>query len=109
MHRNGLLKGQKFNGRHTTVIEAAMPFVEMLRDAPNVEKIALGIIKPANSGGRGGKTRIKATALLGAVRIIFRGGNSIQQFYVFGTDLQEIVRLVENYKCLETSYACDFD
>jgi len=52
MHRNGLLKGQKFNGRHTTVIEAAMPFVEMLRDAPNVEKIALGIIKPQAVSGQ---------------------------------------------------------
>jgi hypothetical protein len=25
MHRNGLLKGAKFNGRHTTVLESAMP------------------------------------------------------------------------------------
>ena len=98
MHRNGLLKGPKFNGRHTTVIESAMPFVKMLRDTPSVEKIALGVITPANSGGRGGKLRIKATVLLGAVRVVFRGGNSIQQFYVFGTDLHEIARIVESYK-----------
>jgi len=98
MHRNGLLKGLKFNGRHTTVIEAAMPFVKMLRDMPSVEKIALGVITPARSGGRGGTQRIKATPLLGAVRVVFRGGNSVQQFYVFGTDLQEIARVAENYK-----------
>ena len=99
MHRNGLLKGSKFNGRHTTVIESAMPFVKMLKEAPCVTKISLGVILPATSGGRkGGDLKIKALLLTGAVRIKFRGGNSVQEFFVFGTDLQEIARLAESYK-----------
>jgi len=95
MAKQGLLRGPKFNMRHTTIIEAALPFVEMLKASPAVKKISLGVIKPASSGQsrRGGSYQIKALMLPTAVRFSFRGGSSVQQFHVFGPDLREISKL----------------
>ena len=45
MAKQGLLRGPKFNMRHTTIIEAALPFVQMLKASPAVKKISLGVIK----------------------------------------------------------------
>ena len=49
-HTRGLLKGPKFNGRHSTVIPDAIPAVEAARDCPWVTKIALGVITPLKNG-----------------------------------------------------------
>lgn len=93
--KRGLLRGSKFNMRHTTVIESALPFVEMLKASPAVTKISLGVIKPVSHGQtrKGGTHQIKALVLPTAVRFSFRGGSSVQQFHVFGPDLQEIASL----------------
>ena len=95
MAKQGLLRGPKFNMRHTTIIEAALPFVQMLKASPAVKKISLGVIKPVGGGqSRNGKPHhIKALILPTAVRFSFRGGSSVQQFHVFGPDLQQIAGL----------------
>ncbi len=95
MAKQGLLRGPKFNMRHTTIIEAALPFVQMLKASPAVKKISLGIIKPVSSGQarKGGSRQIKTLILPTAVRFSFRGGSSVQQFHVFGPDLREIASL----------------
>ena len=100
MAKRGLLGGPKFNMRHSTIIEAALPFVEMLKASPAVKKISLGIIKPVSSGQsrKGGSYQIKALILPTAVRFSFRGGSSVQQFHVFGTDLREIASLGSHWE-----------
>ena len=93
--KHGLLRGPKFNMRHTTIIEPALPFVQMLKASPAVTKISLGVIKPVSSGQfrKGGSPQIKALILPTAVRFTFRGGRSVQQFHVFGPDLNAIASL----------------
>ena len=97
--KQGLLRGPKFNMRHTTIIESALPFVQMLKASPAVKKISLGVIKPITSGGprKGGSHQVKALLLPRAVRFSFRGGSSVQQFHVFGPDLNAIANLVEDW------------
>lgn len=93
--KHGLLRGDKFNMRHTTIIESALPFVKMLKASPAVKKISLGVIKPITSGQsrKGGSYQVKALVLPTAVRFSFRGGSSVQQFHVFGPDLGIIASL----------------
>ena len=93
--KHGLLRGPKFNMRHTTIIESALPFVQMLKASPAVTKISIGVIKPVSSGQsrNGGSHHIKALVLSTAVRFSFRGGSSVQQFHVFGPDLHSIASL----------------
>ncbi len=61
----GLLRGPKFNVRNTTIIEPALPFVQMLKTSPAVTKISLGIIKLVSRGHsrKGGSFQIKALVL----------------------------------------------
>lgn len=96
MAKQGMLRGPKFNMRHTTIIESALPFVRMLKASPAVKKISLGVIKPVASGAsrKGGSHQVKALVLQTAVRFSFRGGSSVQEFHVFGPDLQVIAGLV---------------
>ncbi len=93
--KHGLLRGPKFNMRHTTIIESALPFVQMLKASPAVKKISLGVIKPVTGGHsrKGGSNQVKALVLSTAVRFSFRGGSSVQQFHVFGPDLKVIAAL----------------
>ncbi len=93
--KHGLLRGPKFNMRHTTIIEAALPFVQMLKASPAVKKISLGVIKPVagNASRKSGSHQIKALVLPTAVRFSFRGGSSVQQFHVFGPNLGTIADL----------------
>jgi hypothetical protein len=49
-HIKGLLRGPKFNGRHSTVIPSAIPAVEAARDSEHITKIALGVITPVKTG-----------------------------------------------------------
>lgn len=95
MAKHGLLRGPKFNMRHTTIIESAFPFVQMLKASPAVKKISLGVIKPVSGGlaRNGGPYQLKALVLPTAVRFSFRGGRSVQQFHVFGPDLNAIASL----------------
>lgn len=95
MAKQGLLRGPKFNMRHTTIIEPALPFVQLLKTSSAVKKISLGIIKPVSGGPprNGGLPRLKVLVLPTAVRFTFRGGRSVQQFHVFGPDLRVIASL----------------
>lgn len=95
MAKQGLLRGPKFNMRHTTIIDAALPFVQMLKASPAVKKISLGVIKPVCGGPprNGGLPQLKALVLPTAVRFTLSGGRSVQQFHVFGPDLNVIAGL----------------
>jgi len=64
-HAKGLLKGAKFNGRHSTVIPSAIPAVEAAKACAHVTKIGLGIITPTKNG----EERLKFTKASGALKM----------------------------------------
>jgi len=86
-HIKGLLKGSKFNGRHSTVIPSAIPAVEAARDSPLVTKIALGVITPI----RAGQEHLKFTPVGGGLKMQVRGTGAIQIFWVYTTRPDEVI------------------
>jgi len=86
-HLKGLLRGAKFNGRHSTVIDSAIPAVEAARDSVHVTKIALGVITPTKAA----EVRIKFTKASGAVKMQVRGANAIQVFWLYTNRPDEVI------------------
>jgi hypothetical protein len=86
-HIKGLLRGGKFNGRHSTVIDSAIPAVQAARDCPHVTKIALGLITPTKAA----EVRIKFTKASGAVKMQVRGANAIQIFWLYTNRPDEVI------------------
>jgi hypothetical protein len=86
-HARGLLKGRKFNGRHSTVIESAVSAVEAARDCEHVTKIALGVITPI----RVGSEHLKFTPASGCLKMQVRGINAVQTFWVYTTQPDEVI------------------
>ena len=80
-HARGLLKGAKFNGRHSTVIPSAVPAVQAARDSEHVSKIALGVITPIRPGAE----HLKFTPASGCLKMQVRGTNAVQTFWVYTT------------------------
>lgn len=78
----GLLRGPKFNGRHTTLIDAAIPVVEQLRDDPRVTKIIIGVI----TSRRGKTTTIKAVPVNAGLRLTIAAPKNVQELYVYTSD-----------------------
>jgi hypothetical protein len=86
-HQKGLLKGAKFNGRHSTVIASAIPAVEAARDCPHVTKIALGVITPIRAGAE----HLKFTPVGGGLKMQVRGTGAVQVFWVYTTHPEEAI------------------
>jgi hypothetical protein len=86
-HTRGLLKGPKFNGRHSTVIPDAIPAVEAARDCPYVSKIALGVITPLKSGAE----HLKFMPVSGGLKMQVRGAFAVQIFWLYTTQPQETI------------------
>ncbi|MEO8099931.1 MAG: hypothetical protein ABI811_19690 [Acidobacteriota bacterium] len=86
-HARGLLKGSKFNSRHSTVIPGAVPAVEAARDCPHVTKIALGVITPIRPGAE----HLKFTPASGCLKMQVRGTNATQTFWVYTTRPDEAI------------------
>jgi hypothetical protein len=82
----GLLRGPKFNGKHSTVIPTAVPLVEAARDCPLVTKIALGVITPI----RAGKPHLKFTPMSGGLKMQVRGTHAVQIFWLYTTRGDEV-------------------
>ena len=82
-----MLKGSKFNGRHSTVIPSAIPAVEAARDCADVTKIALGVITPI----RPGPEHLKFTPATGCLKMQVRGTNAVQTFWVYTTSPDAVV------------------
>lgn len=85
-HARGLLKGSKFNGRHSTVIPSAIPAVQAARDCEHVTKIALGVITPI----RPGPEHLKFTSATGCLKMQVRGTNAVQTFWVYTTSPEAV-------------------
>lgn len=86
-HARGLLKGPKFNGRHSTVIPSAIPAVEAARDCPLVTKIALGVITPLRSG----EEHLKFMPVSGGLKMQVRGNSAVQIFWLYTTSPDEVI------------------
>ena len=86
-HERGLLKGAKFNGRHSTVIPSAVPAVEAAKACPLVTKIALGVITPVKAA----EEHLKFTKASGALKMQVRGTHAVQVFWVYTTQPDEVI------------------
>jgi hypothetical protein len=86
-HIRGLLKGAKFNGRHSTVIPSAIPAVEAARDCPLVSKIALGVITPI----RAAEEHLKFTPVSGGLKMQVRGTHAVQVFWLYTTRPEDAI------------------
>jgi hypothetical protein len=80
-HIKGLLRGPKFNGRHSTVIPSAIAAVEAARDCEHISKIALGVITPVKTG----KELLKFSEVSGGLKMQVRGVHAIQIFWLYTT------------------------
>jgi hypothetical protein len=85
-HLKGLLRGPKFNGKHSTVIPTAVHVVEAARDCPHVSKIALGVITPI----RAGAPHLKFNPVSGGLKMQVRGTHAIQIFWLYTTRPDEV-------------------
>jgi hypothetical protein len=90
-HTKGLLRGPKFNGKHSTVIQTAIPMVEAAKECEFVTKIALGIITPL----RAGKPHLKFTPMTGGLKMQVRGANAVQIFWLYTTRPDDTIREIE--------------
>jgi len=86
-HIKGLLKGPKFNGRHSTVIPSAIAAVEAARDSQHVTKIGLGIITPLKAG----QEHLKFTPVSGGLKMQVRGTHAVQVFWLYTTRPEEAI------------------
>jgi hypothetical protein len=86
-HIKGLLRGPKFNGRHSTVIPGAIPAVEAARDCSHVTKIALGVITPIGKG----QEHLKFTPVGGGLKMQVRGTGAVQIFWLYTTSPELVV------------------
>lgn len=87
----GLLRGPKFNGKHTTLIAPAYSMVEMLRDDERVTKIVIGVIKPRKGSGVG----LKAVTIEAGLRLTISGPSSVQQFYAYTSEPEAVKAALE--------------
>jgi hypothetical protein len=86
-HIKGLLKGSKFNGRHSTVIPSAIAAVEAAKTSAHVTKIALGLITPV----RAGEEHLKFTDTGGGLKMQVRGTHAVQVFWIYTTHPNEVI------------------
>ena len=87
----GLLRGPKFNGKHTTLIAPAFAMVEMLRDDDRVSKIVIGVIKPRKGSG----ISLKAVTIEAGLRLTVSGPSSVQQFYAYTSEPEAVKTALE--------------
>jgi len=86
-HIRGLLKGAKFNGRHSTVIPSAIPAVEAAKACEHVTKIGLGIITPTKTSDE----HLKFTKASGALKMQVRGVHAVQLFWIYTNKPDEVI------------------
>ena len=86
-HLKGLLRGPKFNGRHSTVIPSAVRVVEAARDCPHVSRIALGVITQI----RAGQEHLKFIPVSGGLKMQIRGTNAVQVLWLYTTHPEAVI------------------
>lgn len=89
--QKGLLKGPKFNGKHTTLIAAAQRIVLLLRDDPRVKKIVIGVI----TSRRGRTTTVKATPIKAGLQVTVVTPQNVQELFVYTDDVTGVQALIQ--------------
>lgn len=89
--QKGLLRGPKFNGKHTTLIAAAERAVVVLRDDPRVTKIIIGMI----TSRRGRTTALKAVPINAGLRVTVVSPQNVQELYVYTEDVPGVQTMLE--------------
>jgi hypothetical protein len=86
--------GKKIGGRHTTIIDAARPIVDLLQRLPEVTKLSPGFIK---LGLRSGRHRLKISLSQGGLLLKIRGSTSIQEVRIYTDDVQATKNTLRDY------------
>jgi hypothetical protein len=76
----GKFNGGKFNGNHTTVVDAADDLVKGIDRIPEVKKISLGMIQKANGYA---PLRMKVMDERAGAKLTIRAGTFTQEIYVY--------------------------
>lgn len=90
-HIKGLLKGDKFSGKHSTVITDAEAMVLAAKACQYVTKIALGVITPV----RPSKPHLKFTQTSGCLKMQVRGIHAVQVFWLYTTEPEKTIAEIE--------------
>jgi hypothetical protein len=91
-HISGLLRGSKFNGKHSTIIEPAIPVIEAARESRHVTKIALGVITPVHSA----ESHLKFSSVSGGLKMQVRGRHAVQIFWIYTTEPDAVIAELTN-------------
>jgi hypothetical protein len=83
--------GGELTRSHTTLIDAAVPVVDLLQARPEVSKISLGLIKNIGKGSTG----LKFHPAVGGWRLVVRGSTSLQEIVVYTSDPAQTKRALE--------------
>jgi hypothetical protein len=87
-HRNGIKAG----GKHTTLIDAAMPVYNFLQKEPLVTSIVAGQIK-TNLKTAPHRVLIKENS--GCLSVKVRGTKSIQELKVYSKEIENLKQILE--------------
>ena len=80
-----LLRGAKFNHRHSTVITEAVHILQVAKALPEVSKIVLSVVTPTGSG----EPRLKFSPVSAGLKMQVRGRTAVQIFYVYSNNPAE--------------------
>jgi len=91
--RTTLFSDPKISTKHQTIIDGAIPTIDMLRKLNSVTKIIIGPIQPNKSS----TPRIKPTSIRNGVHIKIQTTNAIQQFYIYTKQPHVITHHLTHY------------
>lgn len=89
----GSFSGGKFSKAHSTAIEAAEPLLAVAAKLPEVTKISLGFIKVIKGNGTN-LHRFKYTVEPACLKVVVRGGISVQEIRLYCENPTELTRLL---------------
>ncbi len=95
MARNSLLSGKKFNGRHTAYIKDSESLLKVLKTSSHVTKIVIGEVKPLKKVVKKEERVIKIFTVPAGLRLVYRGFNARQVFFVYTQDRDSVRNIVQ--------------
>ena len=91
MSKSNLLKGDKFSDSHSTIIEAAVPYLKELKKLTCVTKIVIGPITRCKSA----PIRYKTKDVDAGLQLTVRGPMAVQKFYVYTNDKNKCIKTLD--------------
>lgn len=87
------LSGKKISKSHSTIINEAKKLASFLITEPLVNKLSIGEIRVIGNGHK----RIKTLSFPAGVKLIVRGRNNVQYFFIYTSQRQEVRLLINNF------------